>query len=517
MKCITILENITTHGRNARVNGVNAYLKQGTSLLYVRWMGAPGAVSYSIEFVPIGTSVEVQLQGSGGVYFVDAVTVTEAAEEASEYQSAIAQVVQTNDYSPFGAPLAGRTYKPIDENGKIELVKVTFDSGTDGWVSNGATLGNSQGRLQLLTYNAAAQRAQKTYTNLLTIGKKYRVSFDFVIDGITTASFTLSNGSTQVRNKLTTITTKEVTEFTATATNLTLLATLSAGNYGRLAHIDNLVIEEIFEVGEGYRFGFNGMEKDNNTYGEGNAYDFGARIYDSRLGRFLSIDRFAKMYPFQSPYTFAANNPIIFLDAGGDSITVSRAIWKNGEKVGDMTDEEYTAFKEDYIAKLQTTTNDELAYRGNVIVIIHLNNKNPGKDLKYGTNLIRQINRKGPTEKNTTIVKSNINYTHYDNSDATLLKNGKKGIGSNSTIEFNPDKDFVPVNVDGTTKRRAVFGAIHELIHALHGMLGVRDNTITDKPDPTTRECMKQEEINTRTQENVIRTEGGEINRKVTE
>lgn len=293
---------------------VNAYLKQGTSLLYVRWMGAPGAVSYSIEFVPIGTSVEVQLQGSGGVYFVDAVTVTEAAEEASEYQSAIAQVVQTNDYSPFGAPLAGRTYKPIDENNKVELVKTTFDSGTDGWVSNGATLGNSLGRLQLLSNNSTAQSAQKTYTNLLTIGKKYRVSFDFGIDGITSASYTLSNGSVQLRNKENIITTKEVTEFTATATNLTLLVALSTGNYSRLAHIDNLVIEEIFEVGEGYRFGFNGKEDDNEVEGQ---QDYGMRIYDKRLARFKSVDPLTKEYPMLTPYQFASNCPVDGIDLDG--------------------------------------------------------------------------------------------------------------------------------------------------------------------------------------------------------
>jgi hypothetical protein len=34
-----------------------------------------------------------------------------------------------------------------------------------------------------------------------------------------------------------------------------------------------------------YCFGFNGMEQDNEVQGQGNAYDFGARIYDSRLGR----------------------------------------------------------------------------------------------------------------------------------------------------------------------------------------------------------------------------------------
>ena len=41
---------------------------------------------------------------------------------------------------------------------------------------------------------------------------------------------------------------------------------------------------------EKYRWGFNGKETDNEVKGNGNSLDFGARIYDSRLGRWLSVD-----------------------------------------------------------------------------------------------------------------------------------------------------------------------------------------------------------------------------------
>jgi RHS repeat-associated protein len=44
-----------------------------------------------------------------------------------------------------------------------------------------------------------------------------------------------------------------------------------------------------FTSGE-YRFGFNGKEKDDEIKGAGNAVDFGARIYDGRLGRWLNVD-----------------------------------------------------------------------------------------------------------------------------------------------------------------------------------------------------------------------------------
>jgi hypothetical protein len=43
--------------------------------------------------------------------------------------------------------------------------------------------------------------------------------------------------------------------------------------------------------GVNYRFGFNTMEKDDEMHGAtGTSYDFGSRIHDARVARFLSID-----------------------------------------------------------------------------------------------------------------------------------------------------------------------------------------------------------------------------------
>lgn len=66
-----------------------------------------------------------------------------------------------------------------------------------------------------------------------------------------------------------------------------------------------------------YRYGFNGKENDNEVKGTGNQQDYGMRIYDPRIGKFLSVDPLASSYPFYTPYQFAGNMPIKYIDLDG--------------------------------------------------------------------------------------------------------------------------------------------------------------------------------------------------------
>ncbi len=91
----------------------------------------------------------------------------------------------------------------------------------------------------------------------------------------------------------------------------------------------NLPYGETFIEQGGYRhnnpYKFNGKELDEET----GLYYYGARYYDPKVSVFLSVDPIASKFPFQSPYVYAAANPIRFMDINGlgpgDSLSVAKA------------------------------------------------------------------------------------------------------------------------------------------------------------------------------------------------
>lgn len=66
----------------------------------------------------------------------------------------------------------------------------------------------------------------------------------------------------------------------------------------------------------GHRYGFNGKERDKDMHSL-TAYDYGFRIYNPAIGKFLSVDPLMKDYPSWSPYPFAMNSPISGIDLDG--------------------------------------------------------------------------------------------------------------------------------------------------------------------------------------------------------
>ena len=70
----------------------------------------------------------------------------------------------------------------------------------------------------------------------------------------------------------------------------------------------------------GYRYGYQGSEKDIELKGEGNSYTTFFRQLDPRVGRWLAIDPKIASIPWQSPYCSMDNNPVFYTDPFGDII-----------------------------------------------------------------------------------------------------------------------------------------------------------------------------------------------------
>jgi len=91
--------------------------------------------------------------------------------------------------------------------------------------------------------------------------------------------------------------------------------------------------------GKGYRYGFNGKENDNEVKGSGNQQDYGMRIYDPRLGRFLSTDPLTKSYPMLTPFQYASNNLVWMIDLDGLEGVKFSDVWNGKAHVAQFINE----------------------------------------------------------------------------------------------------------------------------------------------------------------------------------
>jgi RHS repeat-associated protein len=199
--------------------------------------------------------------------------------------------------------------------------------------------------------------------------------------------------------------------------------------------------------GVSYRFGFNGKELDNEGMGGGGStYDYGYRIYNAQLGRFLSVDPLTKSFPWNSPYSYAENDVIRCIDLDGlEKWIINDVPQDNGDifrfydydpnrkplnkkdKNGNILEGDYnflykfdSKFKSISIDPIYNSTTDlagmeEAKVRKGSYVIIH---KVKSEKIKEKVNeTVPEIQPTNPVvipSKNNTIVTPPDNNTHHD-------------------------------------------------------------------------------------------------------
>ena len=236
-------------------------------------------------------------------------------------------------------------------------------------------------------------------------------------------------------------------------------------------------------------------------------YYFGARYQDPKLGIFISVDPLAEQYAGSSSYAYALNNPVTFIDPDGKEIFVPF--------MGDPNSSSNRKHKAQITASMQKLTNSRIKLvetKGGYIVKTVEGKANESKKLTEGTKLVSDLIKS----------KKRVTVEAKEGHENITLKS-KNG---NSKIIFDPTNLSDGVtrpgiqNEDGTDGRPSEIGLGHELIHADFNAKGEVDKTPVDVINPDgyyrgRKVTTDQDEVNSRTRENVIRKEQGVKPRKV--
>ena len=92
-----------------------------------------------------------------------------------------------------------------------------------------------------------------------------------------------------------------------------------------------VLLKERTVESEFFRRAFNGMEVDNELKGGGNSYDFGARMLDPRIGRWLTTDNSQNNFCSWSTYSGHGDNPIFNVDIDGNDFIFFAGAGYKGE------------------------------------------------------------------------------------------------------------------------------------------------------------------------------------------
>jgi RHS repeat-associated protein len=259
------------------------------------------------------------------------------------------------------------------------------------------------------------------------------------------------------------------------------------------------------------RWGFNGKEKQ--TIRGLNFLDYGARMFDDFLGRWFVIDRFAEKYYSLSPYCYAANNPIRYIDLNGDSISIvhrtgflglgkKETLTYNSGDLYKADGSAYTGKIKGYLKSVVGALSSLNATTEGAALVSELQNSTNMFTIKNGSDNSFVPNNPANAGANLTEVQS-----------ATGNTAGSSGSGG--TIYWNSNSTNGGLDITGSTVRPAYIGLGHEMAHASDSNQGLlhfsKDytNAITGATYFSTHNGLLKSEWRAAYRENIIRRQAG--------
>jgi len=196
------------------------------------------------------------------------------------------------------------------------------------------------------------------------------------------------------------------------------------------------------------RYEYNGKEKQEKEWSDGNGlefYDYGARFQDPQIGRWHVPDGLSEKFFGTSPYVYAANNPVYYIDPDGNEIVVHYKVG-DADKVivlKSVTDiSKLKNIKDDFVQNMYKTLN----YLKNEDILKQALISDYSVSVNYVKNNAGEFNR--DAGKDGLVIK-------YDPTVGTM-------------VIANSEIDKQPLDRKETGKVQSpAFGFLHELDHFL--------------------------------------------------
>jgi hypothetical protein len=269
-------------------------------------------------------------------------------DSISYYQ---ADVAAAYDYSPFGAPLPGRTWPAANytviDTGTCDKTLLSSNYNQATKTGNNVIDGNltwkpnSQSHTNLSLESDA--EGKKLKVSSVSSGQRYVILEDLVLEnnkthyirfklkrlGLTTVRVQLRkyNGSSyenHVQADVSADGQQGVALSTDGSSKFQVRIFSSTYTANTSFTLDDFTISKdsacpiYWSQDTGvYRYGFQNQEKDNEVKGVGNSINYKYRMHDPRLGRFFAVDPLVAKFPWNSPFAFSENRVVDGIEIEG--------------------------------------------------------------------------------------------------------------------------------------------------------------------------------------------------------